>query len=169
MFRQIFCWVSVSRYWLFKREDIPEAGGGLFKDGQWILGGLLQHWNGNIQNEIMGSANVSPTLVDRRTCPDTYLDVTGCYLSLRTQHVATLPWLHRLIQEPLILLSFLPLQLIEISNSPIHFLEFLWSSSTHFATFRRIRCIRSFMYRLSAGSCWRVQAKFRRQLRGSRV
>ena len=100
MFRQIFCWVSASRYWLFKREDIPEAGGGQFKDGQWILGGLLQHWNGNIQNEIMGSANVSPTLVARRTCPDTYLDVTGCYLSLRTQHVATLPWLHRLIQEP---------------------------------------------------------------------
>ena len=44
-----------------------------------------------MQNETMSSTNVSPTLVDRRTCPDTYLDVTGCYLSLRTQHVATLP------------------------------------------------------------------------------
>jgi len=156
-------------YWFFKREDIPEACGGRFMDGQRIWGGLLQHWNGNIQNELMGSANVSPTLVARRTCPDTYLDVTGCYLSLRTQHVAAWPWLHRLIHEPLILLSFLPLQLIEISNSPIHSLEFLWYNITHLATFRRIRCIRSFLYRLSAGSCWSVQAKFRRQLRGSRV
>ena len=36
-----------------------------------------------------------------------------------------IPCLHRQIQEPLILLSFLPLQMIEISNSPIQFLEFL--------------------------------------------
>ena len=49
--------------------------------------------------------------------------------------------------------------LIEISNSPFLFLEFRWYNMTLSATFRCIRCIRSFMYRRSAGSCWRVQAK----------
>ena len=72
----------------------------------------------------MGSAKVDPTLV-ACICPDTYLDVAGCFLSLWNQHVAAWPWLHRLIHEPLILLSFLPLQKIEISNSPIHSLECL--------------------------------------------
>ena len=41
----------------------------------------------NIQNELMGSAKVSPTLV-ACICPDSYLDVTGCSLSLRNRHVA---------------------------------------------------------------------------------
>jgi len=113
-------------YWLIKHGDTPEACGGLFMGGQGNLGGLLQHCNGNIHNEIMGSVIVSPTMVAFYVpALILYLDVTGGFKSLRTQHVATLPCMHRQIQEPLILLSFLPLQLIEISNSPIHFPEFL--------------------------------------------
>ena len=73
----------------------------------------------------MGSIIVNPWLVAFYGPAQIFhLDVTGGFQSMRTQHVATLPCMHRQIQEPLIVLSFLPLHLIEISNSPIHFLEF---------------------------------------------
>ena len=74
----------------------------------------------------MGSIIVNPWLVAFYGPAQIFhLDVTGGFQFLRTQHVATLPCMHRQIQEPLIMLSFLPLHLIEISNSPIHFLELM--------------------------------------------
>lgn len=110
-----------------KYGDISENCRDPFIGGQWNLGDTLRPCNGNIHDVSMDSFIVSPTMA-AFSVRDLilFLDVTCGFTPLRTQHVATKLCLHRQIHEPLTLLSFLPLQMIEISDSPIHSPEFLW-------------------------------------------